>query len=85
MPRADFTLTCISLQYFDQDKNGTLGRCDGSENDDLNCTNKASFTIHVTAGGGDNGENTTVISGGAKLYVNKTSLNKFYVTVYYFM
>ena len=51
----DYTLTCISLQYFDQSVNGTLGNCDGTPNDDADCTNKAKVSIRVVSDGGGGG------------------------------
>ena len=56
---ADYTLSCISLQYFDQADNGMLGTCDGTETDGSNCTNKAYVKIRVTEDK-KKGSNTTV-------------------------
>ena len=52
--KTEYTLTCISVQYFDQADNGTLGSFYGSEN-------RADIKVIVTEEN-DNGHNITVTS-----------------------
>ena len=55
----NYILSCISVQYFDQSENGTLGSCEGPENGGSNCTNRADIHIQVVDEK-ENGSNITV-------------------------